>query len=597
MAEAMACASYPDTPDTDTIAEEPEMTMPTPATKYRPFAPIPLAQRSWPDRTITAPPIWCSVDLRDGNQALIEPMDGERKLAMFRHLVKLGYKEIEVGFPSASQTDYDFVRQLIDNKLIPDDVTVQVLVQAREELIARTFEALVGVKRAIVHLYNSTSTAQRRVVFGMDREGIKGIAVSGAKMIRDYAARYPAVQWVFEYSPESFTGTELDYAKEVCDAVSDIWQPTPASKMIVNLPATVEHSTPNVYADMIEWMHRNLNRRDALVLSVHPHNDRGCAVAAAELAILAGADRVEGCLFGNGERTGNVCLVTLAMNLYTQGIDPGVDFSDINESIRVVEHCNQLPVHPRHPYGGELVFTAFSGSHQDAIKKGLAARKAEGGAWDVPYLPIDPADLGRTYDAIIRVNSQSGKGGIAYLLERDYGLALPRLLQIEFSPVIQAITDATGKELGSRAIKEAFDRTYLDGNGPLGYDEHELTHARGQADAERIAATLRFEGEPLQVVGAGNGPVDAMMHALQHAFGVDAHVMSYSEHSLSMGEDSRAVAYVQLRFGWDQSAYGVGIHENIVTAALKAILSAINRGVALGMVSVQRPDQRKVANL
>jgi 2-isopropylmalate synthase len=569
--------------------KETVMTMPDPRAKYRPFAPVNLPDRTWPNNTITRAPIWCSVDLRDGNQALIEPMDGERKLAMFNHLVKLGYKEIEVGFPSASQTDFDFVRRLIDENLIPDDVTPQVLVQAREELIERTFESLKGARRAIVHLYNSTSTAQRRVVFCLDREGVKQIAVQGAQWVAQHAARNPGTDWIFEYSPESFTGTELDYAKEVCDAVGDVLKPTPQHKMIINLPATVEHSTPNIYADMIEWMHRNLKYRDSVVLSVHPHNDRGCGVAAAELAVMAGADRVEGCLFGNGERTGNVCLVTLAMNLYTQGVDPGIDFSDINETIRVSEHCTQLPVHPRHPYGGELVFTAFSGSHQDAIKKGLAERKTEGGFWDVPYLPIDPSDLGRTYDAIIRVNSQSGKGGVAYLLERDHGLNLPRLLQIEFSQVIQGITDATGKEVSSSEIRKAFDRTYLEGNGPLRYEDHAQTHVRGQTNAERVEATVLHDGQPLAVAGAGNGPVDAMMRGLQQALGIDAHVMSYSEHSLTAGEDSRAVAYVQLKFGWDQSAYGVGIDENIVTAALKAIVSAVNRGVSLGMASLTLP--------
>ncbi len=575
------------------------MPMPDPSLKYRPYARIGVKDRTWPDQIISKPPIWCSVDLRDGNQALIEPMDADRKLRLFMHLVKLGYKEIEVGFPSASQTDFDFVRKLIEENLVPDDVIMQVLVQAREELIARTFESLIGAKRAIVHLYNSTSTAQRRVVFNLDRDGVKAIAVQGAQWVKHYADKQPDTQWTFEYSPESFTGTELDYAKEVCDAVGDVWLPTTRNKMIVNLPATVEHSTPNIYADMIEWMHRNLKYRQQMVLSVHPHNDRGCGVAAAEFSVMAGADRVEGCLFGNGERTGNVCLVTLAMNLYSQGVDPGIDFSDINESIRVVEHCNQLPVHPRHPYGGELVFTAFSGSHQDAIKKGLAARKAEGeGIWDVPYLPIDPADLGRTYDAIIRVNSQSGKGGVAYLLERDYGLSLPRLLQVEFSQVIQAITDSTGKELSSMSIKEEFDRTYLDGNGPVRYEDHELTHVRGQSDVESIEAALKLDDQPLQVRGSGNGPVDALMKALREELGIDAHVMSYVEHAVSTGEDSKAVAYMQLRFGWDQSAFGVGVHPNIVTAALKAILSAVNRGVALGYLTVTAPSPvKRVANL
>ncbi len=563
------------------------MTMTDPRAKYRPYGAVGLRDRTWPDRTITAPPIWCSVDLRDGNQALIEPMNVERKLRMFRHLVRLGYTQIEIGFPAASQTEFDFMRLLIEQRLIPEHVTVQVLTQAREELIERTCEALDGVARAIVHVYNSTSTAQRRVVFDMDREGVKRIAVQGAQWVAQHTARYPRTDWTFEYSPESFTGTELDYAKEVCDAVNDVWRPTPQRKAIINLPATVEHSTPNIYADMIEWMHRNLKHRDSIVLSVHPHNDRGCGVAAAELAMMAGAERVEGCLFGNGERTGNVCLVTLALNLYTQGVAPGIDLSDINESIRVVEYCNQLPVHPRHPYGGELVFTAFSGSHQDAIKKGLAARRgATGdgdGSWDVPYLPIDPSDLGRTYEAIIRVNSQSGKGGIAYLLERDHGLELPRLLQVEFSRMVQEITDRTGKELSSAEIKAQFDRVYVE-SGPLVYVDHELAHARGQSDAERIVATLQIGTRTIAVAGAGNGPIDALMHGLKSTLGIDAHVMNYVEHALSVGEDSRAVAYVQLRFGRDQSVYGVGIHPNIVAAALKAIVSALNRGIAAGWI-------------
>ena len=569
-----------------------------PARKYRPFAPVALKDRTWPDQVITRPPIWCSVDLRDGNQALIEPMDSERKMRMFLHLVKLGYKEIEVGFPAASQTDFDFVRELVDKNLIPDGVTVQVLTQAREELIDRTFESLVGVRRAIVHVYNSTSTAQRRVVFNLDREGIKAIAVNGARRVIENARRQPATDWVFQYSPESFTGTELDFALEVCDAVGDVWEPTAARKMIVNLPATVEHSTPNVYADMIEWMHRHLKHRAATILSVHPHNDRGCGVAAAELAVMAGADRVEGCLFGNGERTGNVCLVTLALNLYTQGVDPGIDFSEINESVRVVEHCNQLPVHPRHPYGGELVFTAFSGSHQDAIKKGLTARRAEGdGFWDVPYLPIDPADLGRTYDAVIRVNSQSGKGGIAYLLERDHGLELPRLLQVEFSKVVQEVADRTGKELNSAQIRQVFDETFLNGQAGINYASHRLTHANDQGEEESVVAQLQFNGQPVVVEGRGNGPIDAFMNGLQKTFGIDAKVMSYTEHAISTGHDSKAVAYVQMRFGWEESAFGVGIHPNIVTAAYQAILSALNRGAALGFVKLAAPEVAlKVAN-
>ena len=556
-----------------------------PSAKYRPFPPIALPERTWPSRTIDRAPVWCSVDLRDGNQALIEPMDAERKMRMYRLLVKMGYKEIEIGFPAASQTDYDFVRQLIDENLIPDDVNVQVLTQARAPLIERTFEALKGAKRAIVHLYNSTSTTQRRVVFGLDREGIKKIAVDGARYMQACAAKWPGTEWTFQYSPESFTGTELDFAKETCDAVLDVWQPTPERKVIVNLPSTVEMTTPNVYADQIEWMSRHLAHRDSLVLSVHPHNDRGCGVAAAELALMAGAERVEGCLFGNGERTGNVCLVTLGLNLLTQGVDPGIDFSDIGEVIRTVEHCNQIPIHPRHPYGGELVFTAFSGSHQDAIKKGLAARTTDlergDTVWDVPYLPIDPADIGRTYEAVIRVNSQSGKGGIAYLLERDYGLALPRLLQIEFSQVIQAITDATGKELSSAEIHAAFEREYLEATAPVGYAGHRAQHS-ADGSVEHLAAHLVVDGTETVLHGAGNGPVDAFVAALRTGLGLPIHVATYHEHAIGAGEDATAVAYVQLRVGTDRTVYGVGRDANIVTAALRALTSAINRGVRSG---------------
>jgi 2-isopropylmalate synthase len=567
-----------------------------PSPKYKPFAPIALPDRTWPSRVITRPPVWCSVDLRDGNQALIEPMDAERKLRMFRLLVKLGYKEIEIGFPAASQTDFDFVRKLIEQDMIPDDVTVQVLTQAREPLIRRSFEALTGAKRAIMHLYNSTSTTQRRVVFGLDRAGIKAIAVEGAKVIRDCAAAQPSTDWVFQYSPESFTGTELDFAVEVCDAVNDVWLPTPDHPMIVNLPATVEMATPNIYADQIEWMSRHLARRDGIVLSLHPHNDRGCGVAAAELGLMAGAQRVEGCLFGNGERTGNVCLVTLGLNLLTQGIDPGIDFSDINEIIRTVEHCNQLPVHPRHPYGGDLVFTAFSGSHQDAIKKGLAARATEvargNPVWDVPYLPIDPADVGRTYDAVIRVNSQSGKGGIAYLLERDFGLALPRLLQIEFSQVIQRITDATGKELVPADIRAAFDREYVAATMPVAYTGHRAQHNVADGTIEQLSAHLTINGAETVLTGAGNGPVDAFVHALREDGGFDIHVQNYHEHGVGAGEDATAVAYVQLRVGTEQTVYGVGLDPNIVTATLRAVVSAVNRGIAQGMLA--QPSARRV---
>ena len=570
-----------------------------PAAKYRPFTPLALPDRQWPSRTIDAAPVWCSVDLRDGNQALIEPMDTERKLRLFRLLVEMGYKEIEVGFPAASQTDYDFVRTLIDDGHIPEDVTVQVLTQAREPLIRRTFEALAGARSAIVHLYNSTSETQRRVVFGLDREGVRDIAVAGARLIAEAAARQPGTRWRFEYSPESFTGTELDFAVEVCNAVVDVWRPSAAEPMIVNLPATVEMATPNVYADQIEWMSRHLAHREAIVLSVHPHNDRGCGVAAAELALLAGAERVEGCLFGNGERTGNVCLVTLGLNLYTQGIDPGIDFSDINRVIRTVESCNQLPVHPRHPYGGDLVFTAFSGSHQDAIKKGLAARSVDLAAgepaWDVPYLPVDPADLGRTYDAVIRVNSQSGKGGVAYLMERDYGFALPRLLQIEFGRVIQAQADATGKELSPVDIHAAFTREYLDARGPVAYVDHRTQHGAGNGRTERLVARVSVAGRELALSGAGNGPVDAFVNGLRQALGIAVQVQHYHEHALGVGEDAAAVAYVQLRIGAGQDAvYGVGIDPNIVTATLRAVVGAVNRGVACGGLAL--PDARRAAN-
>jgi len=570
-----------------------------PSAKYRPFAPIALADRTWPSRVITAPPVWCSVDLRDGNQALIEPMDAERKLRMFRLLVKMGYKEIEIGFPAASQTDFDFVRKLVEDDLIPDDVNVQVLTQARAPLIERTFESLKGARRAIMHLYNSTSTTQRRVVFGLDRPGIRQIAIDAAEVVRDCAARQPETEWTYQYSPESFTGTELDYAKEVCDAVLDVWQPTPEHKAIINLPATVEMATPNIYADQIEWMSRNLARRDSLVLSLHPHNDRGCGVAAAELGVMAGAERIEGCLFGNGERTGNVCLVTLGLNLHTQGIDPGIDFSDIGEVIRTVEYCNQLPVHHRHPYGGELVFTAFSGSHQDAIKKGLAARAVDlaGGneIWDVPYLPIDPADLGRTYEAVIRVNSQSGKGGIAYLLERDHGLTLPRLLQIEFSQVIQAITDASGKELSSGEIHAAFEREYLAATAPVTYAGHRAQHSSADGTVEHLTAHLSVDGAELVLPGAGNGPVDAFVTALRNGLGLPIHVINYHEHAIGAGEDAMAVAYVQLRVGTDRTVYGVGRDANIVTATLRALVSAINRGVKSGALAMPARAQAAVA--
>jgi len=550
-----------------------------PSHKYRPFTPVPLPDRTWPDQVIASPPLWCSVDLRDGNQALIEPMNAERKLRMFQALLQIGFKEIEVGFPAASQTDFDFCRVLIDQDLIPGDVTIQVLTQARPELIKRTFESVRGARSAIIHLYNSTSTVQRRVVFRMDRAGITDIAVKGAELVRDLAAERPETNWTFQYSPESFTGTELDYAVEIVDAVNGVWQPRPEKKVIINLPATVEMSSPNGYADQIEWFCRHVAHRDNLVISVHPHNDRGTAVAAAELAVMAGADRVEGTLFGNGERTGNVDLVTLGMNLYTQGVHPGLDFSDINGIIRLAEHCNQLPVHPRHPYAGELVFTAFSGSHQDAIKKGFAARGAgegsEDGLWEVPYLPIDPQDVGRSYEAVIRINSQSGKGGVAFIMERDHGLVMPRRLQIEFSHVVQAVTDNTGRELSAAEIWEAFNAEYLEAKSPLALvDYREGTDAQGN---DRLTATLRDNGVSRQIAAEGTGPIDAFISALSAHMGCELQVSDYTEHAVNASSKAVAIAYVEVRGPDGTTLYGVGRHANIVTASLHAILSAVNR--------------------
>jgi len=562
-----------------------------PSQKYSPFKPIDLPDRTWPTRTITRPPVWLSTDLRDGNQALIEPMDAARKLRMFRQLVDIGFKEIEVAFPSASQTDFDFVRQLIEEDLIPDDVTIQVLTQSRDELIRRTFESLRGARRAIVHLYNPTAPLFRRVVYGKDRAGIVDIATTGARLFVECAASQAETDWRFEYSPETFTMTELDFALEICERVVDVLEPATRYPVILNLPATVEVATPNVFADQIEWMHRHLSRRDRVIVSVHPHNDRGTGVAAAELAVMAGADRVEGCLFGNGERTGNVCLVTLAMNLYSQGIDPQLDFSDIGAVIRTAEYCTALPVHPRHPYAGELVFTAFSGSHQDAIKKGLAAQRAEEAKgntqWEVPYLPIDPADVGRTYEAVIRVNSQSGKGGIAFLLERDYGLSLPRLLQIEFSQVVQAITDESGKELSAADIHAAFQREYIAPAAPLAYVDHRASHGSAHGALEQLTARLVIDGVETLLTGTGNGPVDAFVQALREGIGADIHVLAYHEHATGTGEDATAVAYVQLRAG-TRPVYGVGLDPNIVTATLKAVVAALNRGTAQGAVSLRR---------
>ena len=551
-----------------------------PSDKYRPFAAIPITERTWPSRTITAAPSWCSVDLRDGNQALIEPMDSPRKQRMFEQLVRMGFKEIEVGFPAASQTDFNFVRELIEGHLIPEDVTVQVLTQARADLIRRTFESLRGVPRAIVHLYNSTSTTQRRVVFGLDRAGIVDIAVTGATLIRECAALQPQTRWTFQYSPESFTGTELDFAVEVCDAVTAVWEPTPQHKAILNLPATVEMATPNVYADQIEWFGRHVARRDSVVISVHPHNDRGTGVAAAELAMMAGAERVEGTLFGNGERTGNVDIVTLALNLYTQGVDPRLDLSNINAIARCVEECNLLPIHPRHPYVGDLVFTAFSGSHQDAIRKGLAALTA-GGIWDVPYLPIDPADLGRSYESIIRVNSQSGKGGVAFLLERDYQLVLPRRLQIEFSRVVQEAADTSGKELTSADLWQLFEAEYLGPREPFVYLSHQLTTSGDGHDRERIALRVRQEGREISLQASGAGPIDAAVKALA----LELDVVGFDEHSCATGSDAQAVAYVEISVAGVPSLFGVGRHANIITASLLAVMSAVNRAIARGALS------------
>jgi 2-isopropylmalate synthase len=545
-----------------------------PASKYRAFAPVRLTDRTWPDAVLSAAPQWCSVDLRDGNQALIEPMDPQRKLRMFETLVRIGFKEIEIGFPSASQADFDFVRMLIDEQLIPADVTVQVLTQARDHLIERTFEALQGVPRAIVHLYNATAPVMRRVVLGLDEDGIVDLAGTQARLVRDLAARQPETQWTFQYSPEMFSGTELAFSKRVVDAVTEVWAPTPAAKCIINLPSTVEHSTPNIFADMIEWMHRHLARRDAIVLSVHPHNDRGTGTAAGEFALMAGADRVEGCLFGNGERTGNVDLVNIALNLYTQGVNPKLDFSDIDEIRRCVEHCNQLPVHPRHPYVGDLVYTSFSGSHQDAIKKAFAARR-EGDVWDMPYLPIDPKDLGRSYDAVIRVNSQSGKGGISYLLESEYGLELPRRLQIEFSSSVQAVMDAQGCELGAGDIWSIFEREYRLGASAVVVD-HLSINERADGKVE-LQATLRQGSRARLVKGAGAGPVEAFIDGLQRATGSPIAVLDYHEHAIGAGAQARAAAYLELRIGDTRTLFGVGIDANIVTASIKAVLSGLQR--------------------
>jgi len=546
-----------------------------PIHKYRPFPPINLPDRQWPSRVIDKAPTWCSVDLRDGNQALVEPMGADKKHRMFDMLVKMGFKEIEVGFPAASETDFAFVREIIEQHLIPDDVTIQVLTQSRSELIDKTFEAIRGSKRAIVHLYNSTSTLQRRVVFGLGKDGITDIAVTGARQIGELAAKMPETDVVYQYSPESFTGTELDYAVEITEAVMDVWRPTPQKRMIVNLPGTVEMATANVYADQIEWFARNVRDRDSLILSLHPHNDRGAAVAATELALMAGAERVEGTLFGNGERTGNVDVITLALNLFSQGVDPKLEIHDIDDIVRTAEYCTQLPVHPRHPYAGELVYTAFSGSHQDAIKKGFdALQKRNDDLWEVPYLPIDPKDLGRTYEAVIRVNSQSGKGGVAYLLKEDHGLDLPRNLQIEFSKVVQEVTDRTGKEMTSRDIWELFQQTYLGRDGVSLIDYSLLPERAGE---RRIAAKVVVDGSERQIEGVGNGPIAAFVDAIRKNCGVEFTFLDYHENAVGSGADAQAAAYVQIGDRKGETLFGVGMDSDIVTASLKAVASAATR--------------------
>jgi 2-isopropylmalate synthase len=547
-----------------------------PFEKYRPFLPLPLAlaDRSWPNRRIENAPRWCAVDLRDGNQALIDPMDPARKRRMFDALVQMGFKEIEVGFPSASQPDFDFVRQLIEEDLVPDDVTIQVLTQCRPQLIERTYESIKGARQAIVHFYNSTSILQRRVVFGLDYDSISQIATDAARLARKLEDTVPRTQVRYEYSPESFTGTEIDYVVEICSAVMDVIEPDADKRIIFNLPATVEMYTPNIYGDVIEYFHRHVPHRDRVVLSLHPHNDRGTAVAAAEFGVMAGADRVEGCLFGNGERTGNVDIVTLAMNLFSQGVDPELDISDIDALRRVAEYCNRLPVHPRHPYVGDLVYTAFSGSHQDAIKKGFAALGDDYEEWAVPYLPIDPKHVGRTYEAVIRVNSQSGKGGVAYIMQAEHGLDLPRRLQIEFSKTIQGITEDTGTEISPVQMWEAFVAEYLPDDAPVRLVSHESTTGE---DGSRVVAQLDVDGEHRTVSGAGNGPIAAFVAALTSDLGVDIDVVDYSEHAVGAGSDATAVAYVETQSADGAVRWGIGIDESITTASFRAVVSAVNR--------------------
>jgi len=552
-----------------------------PIEKYRAYDQVDLTRRSWPDKVIDTAPIWCSVDLRDGNQALVDPMDGPRKRRMWDALVKMGFKQIEVGFPSASDTDFNFVRQLIDENLIPDDVTIQVLTQAREHLIQRTFESVIGAKNVIIHLYNSTSELQRRVVFQEDQAGVKKIATDGAEMVRDRLPMLAGQNVQLQYSPESFTGTELEYALEVCEAVMDVWVPATDNKIIINLPSTVEMSTPNIFADQIEWMHRNFTRRDRVCLSVHPHNDRGTGVAAAEMSVMAGADRIEGTLFGNGERTGNVDIVTLGLNLFTQGVDPKLDFSDINGLMETAEYCNQLPIHPRHPYAGELVHTAFSGSHQDAINKGMKAiRSANSAVWEVPYLPIDPHDIGRDYEAVIRVNSQSGKGGIAYVLETDHHIKLPKEWQAQFSQVIQRLTDATSREISSQEIWTAFETEYVSQpEGRFGLVSFESRRVPGSNQTVRVEAVVTDNGVEKTMTGEGNGPVNAFSRMMREAFGLKFRLKDYVEHTRSVGSDAEAAAYIELKAPDEsgQSVFGVGIDTDITLAPVKAVVSACNR--------------------
>ncbi|MBA4288047.1 MAG: 2-isopropylmalate synthase [Pseudomonas sp.] len=543
-----------------------------PSNKYRPFTQIQIPDRTWPDKIIDKAPIWLSTDLRDGNQSLIEPMDAEKKMRFFKCLLAVGLKEIEVGFPSASQTDFDFVRELIEGGHIPDDVTIQVLTQAREDLITRTFESLKGAKKAIVHYYNATAPSFRKIVFNQDKAGVIEIATHAAKIITRLAAAQPDTQWGFEYSPEVFSSTEVDFAVEVCNAVIGVFQPTPANKLILNLPATIECATPNNYADQVEWFGRHVDRRDSVLLSVHTHNDRGTGVAATELAVMAGADRVEGCLFGNGERTGNVCLVTVALNLYTQGINPELDFSDIDAVRKVVEDCNQIPVHPRHPYVGDLVHTAFSGSHQDAIRKGFVQQKADA-VWEVPYLPIDPADIGRDYEAVIRVNSQSGKGGITFLLEQEYGINLPRRMQIEFSQVVQKETDRLGLEMSAAQIYQLLETEYLQATAPYALKGHRLQEENGTS---AVDVEVNHAGETQHWRGIGKGPLEALVAGLP----VDVEIMDYSEHAIGAGTHAKAAAYIELRVAGGRALHGVGIDENITTASFRALFSALNRALA-----------------